>query len=82
MRTVAMLSTSDNPFNPFDDYQEWFAWDLRAGYNTPGMLARIAIVSPEQSEVDQSIAIEDAIDEIVEHNALGVYIKLTKEIED
>ena len=41
MRAVA-LTTSDNPYNPFDDYAKWHSWDTLHGYNTPGYLARVA----------------------------------------
>lgn len=72
-----MLSTIDNPWNPFNNFQEWFHWDKAAGYNTTEYLARIAHTSDDLSEADNDQAIEDAIDEIVEENILGVYIKVT-----
>lgn len=76
---IAMLTTTDNPFDPFDNYDEWFAYDSRMGHNTPSFLARIAFVSDESSEVDQSLAIEEAIDEIVKENVSGLYKKVTRE---
>jgi hypothetical protein len=75
----AMLTTIDNPYNPFTEYQEWYAWDERQGYHTPGMLARIAVVSDEMSEADQAASIEAAIDEIVYENVIGVYRKVIQE---
>lgn len=74
-----MLTTVDNPYNPFTHWDEWLAWDFAAGYNTPGMLARITITSDELSDADQEQAIEDAINEIVRINALGIYKKISKE---
>lgn len=76
----SMLSTVDNPFDPFTEYDDWFQWDEAAGYYTPGLLARFAVTSPELSEVDQSLAIEEAIDEIVKENPLGVHMKVVKEV--
>lgn len=76
----SMLTTVDNPYDPFDQFDLWYAYDLQAGYNTPGFLARIAVVSEESSEADQSLAIEEAIDEIVRENVLGIYRKVTREI--
>jgi hypothetical protein len=73
-----MLTTIDNPFNPFTQWDEWYAFDLASGYNTPGMLARIVQTSDELSEADQAQAIEDAIDEIVDENVLGIYRKVAK----
>jgi len=30
-----MLTTLDNPYNPFDDYDKWWQWDKDNDYNTP-----------------------------------------------
>lgn len=73
----SMLTTVDNPFNPFTQYDSWYAFDQRMGYHTTEFLARIVKTSDELSETDQSIAIEDAIDEIVRENILGIYRKVT-----
>ena len=43
--TEYMLTTVDNPFNPFTEFDEWFAFDRQMGYNTPSFLDRIAKVS-------------------------------------
>lgn len=71
-----MLSTVDNPWSPFTHFDEWNEWDTRAGYHTLAFLGRIAVTSPDLSPVDESQAIEDAIDEIVTENVLGLYIKM------
>jgi hypothetical protein len=71
-----MLTTVDNPYDPFVQWDEWFAWDQHAGYHTPGFLARVARVSDETSEADQYLAIQQAIEEIVQENVLGVYRKV------
>ena len=36
-----ILTTYDNPFNPFDNYDEWLRWDSEQGYNTPELLAQV-----------------------------------------
>src|SRR3982751_6641520 len=76
--TEYMLTTVDNPYDPFTQWDEWFAWDQHAGYHTSGFLARIAKVSDELSEVDQYIIIQLAIDESVRENVLGVYKKVKR----
>jgi hypothetical protein len=77
-RPEYMLTTVDNPYDPFTQFNEWFAWDSAAGYHTPGLLARIAIVSDELSEADQHLSIQQAIDEIVQENVLGLYRKVKR----
>lgn len=79
---ISMLTTVDNPFSPFDEYELWFAFDDRHGYQSASLLARIAQVSDELSESDQIKAIEDAIDEILQENVTGMYRKVTREFPD
>jgi len=71
-----MLTTIDNPYSPFTQWDDWYAWDADAGYHTPGLLARIVKTSDELSDADQHLAIQQAIDEIVYENVLGVHKKV------
>jgi len=59
------LSTSDNPYSPLTDYDEWSAYDHSMGYNTSEYLARIVKTSHEFGEENYTKDIEQAIDEIV-----------------
>lgn len=76
-----MLTTVDNPFNPFVDFDAWYAYDIAAGYYTTDFLARIVRTSDDLSEPDQSDAIEQAINEIIEENVSGIYKKVKAPIE-
>jgi hypothetical protein len=73
-----MLTTVDNPFDPFTQFDEWLAYDIRLGYDTSGFLDRIANVSPDLSSTDQELAIQNAIDEIVEENVSGMWKKVAR----
>lgn len=77
--TEYMLTTVDNPFNPFTRFREWLEYDSSMGYNTPSFLARIAKVSDDLSAPDQALAIQNAIDEIVQENVLGMWRKVSKD---
>jgi hypothetical protein len=76
--TEYMLTTVDNPFDPFTRFEEWLAYDTDAGYNTPALLARVAKVSDELSEPDQALAIQEAIDEVCRENVSGMFRKVSK----
>lgn len=78
----SMLTTIDNPYDPFENFKEWYAFDEQAGYHTTGYLARLTFSSEELSEADQLLATEEAIDDIVNENVLGVYKKITKNFPD
>ncbi len=78
----SMLTTVDNPYDPFDQYDDWYAYDSRRGHHTPGFLARVVVLSDETSEADQSLAIDNAIDEIFFENFNGLYKKVSREIKE
>lgn len=71
-----MLTTTDNPFDPFTQWPEWYAYDNILGYHTTAYLSRITRSSPNMSEADQVAAVQSAIDEIVRENITGTYIKV------
>lgn len=73
-----MLTTIDNPFDPFTQWEEWYAFDEAQGYHTCGYLARIAKSSDELSPVDENLAIQKAIEEIISLNILGIYKKVSR----
>ena len=75
--TESMLTTTDNPFDPFTQNDEWTAYDESLGYYTNCFLARVANLSNELSPQDESIAIESAIDEIIKYNVNGLYRKVS-----
>lgn len=70
-----MLTTTDNPFSPVTQYDEWFAWDM-AHHNSNALLARVVHTSPDLPEIDQVLATQEGIDEIVRENVSGVHTKV------
>ena len=76
--TEYMLTTVDNPFDPFTRFDEWLEYDIRLGYNTVAFLDRVANLSDELSEPDQALAIQNAIDEIVTENVSGMWRKVSR----
>ena len=77
MNGTCMLSTIDNPFNPFVDFRSWFQFDIEKGYNSCALLARIAHFEDDFSDEESNAEIERAIDQIIDNDFLGIYIKLT-----
>ena len=71
-----MLTTIDNPFNPFTQWDEWKRYDEDKKYYTCSYLARIAKTSDDLSEADYNKAIDDAIEEIISLNINGMYTKV------
>lgn len=78
MRRCA-LTTFDNPFDPFEQFGQWFLFDIEKGYNSCAYLARIAKTSQQLSEVEYNDEIERAIDEIVRLDFMNLYKKVIKD---
>lgn len=76
-----MITTTDNPFDPFEEFDKWLAFDNSKGYGTSSYLARVALSSDDLSPLDETLAINAAVEEIVELNVLGIYKKVSKEID-
>jgi len=71
----AMLSTSDNPFNPFTQYELWESFDVSKGYHSASYLDRVANVSSNLGPDYIDYEIEAAIDEIVDFNKDGIILE-------
>lgn len=67
-----MLTTSDNPYNPHDDYDAWMQWDQANGYYTAEYIARLMDVDYDYDNDDQ--AMNNLYEEIIKNNITGNYI--------
>jgi hypothetical protein len=72
------LTTTDNPYNPFDQFDDWFRFDVDKDYNSCAYLARLAKTSDELTDQENEDEIERAIDQIVLYDPFNVYMKVTK----
>ena len=73
--TKFALTTFDNPFSPFDQFVEWFLYDVEKGYDSCGYLARIAKTSDGLSDEENNKEVERAIDEIIKLDFMNIYKK-------
>lgn len=80
MNASCALTTFDNPYNPFEQFSEWFLFDVEKGYNTCAYLDRIAHTSEQFSEEENNCEIERAINEIILYDPFNIYKKVTKAI--
>lgn len=78
---ASFLTTTDNPYDPVDEFDQWYLFDNLAGYNSCGYLSRIAKTSDALSEQENIEEIDRAIDEIVALNPL-VYKKIVRKISE
>ena len=73
-----MLTTVDNPHNPFDNFSSWYMYDVESGYNSCAYLARIAKTSEQFTDTENDEEIERAIDEIIQYDFRNIYVKVKR----
>lgn len=79
MENRCALTTFDNPFDPFADFNSWFLFDEEKGYHSCSYLDRIAKTSDQLSEAENDLEIERAIDEIIKYDFMNIYKKVKRE---
>ena len=73
-----MLTTFDNPYDPFEQFTSWFLFDVEKGYNTCSYLGRIVNLSDDLSEQEEAEEVERAIDRLVELDFTDTFKKFVK----
>ena len=77
------LTTYDNPYDPFEQFVPWFMFDIQKGYNSCGLLARtldalgLSTNDDELSDEEIEKNIETAINEILNTDFMGIYVKVS-----
>lgn len=75
---ASALTTIDNPYDPFDEFEQWLLFDEEAGYHSCEYLARLTPSGSVMSDEEYDQALEMAIDMIVLDDPTGLYKKVTK----
>lgn len=76
MATMCAITTKDNPYDPFNQFNEWFNFDVEKGYCSCAYLDRIAHTSDQLSDEENAEEIERAIDEIIKYDPFDIYRKV------
>ncbi len=67
------ITTTDNPYDPFTEYEDWDTFDRQKGYFSSAYLARVAKIDQDMSPAVMQERINDAVEEIAHFNWLGIY---------
>ena len=82
MEYKCSLTTTDNPFDPFEQFDSWRMFDIEKGYYTCEFLARIVTISDDMTEKEIDEEVERAIDEVIKYDFLNMYVKVKKNEHD
>lgn len=80
---MSMLTTVDNPINPYDDYESWYFWDQAHQYFCPQYLARVYTRLTRGKDYSDNPKMfnffnEKAIDEILKFDFAGIYRRINE----
>lgn len=76
MDDVFLLTTLDNPFNPFDDFTSWYMFDCEKGHNTSSRIARLAQIDSEMSQKEVNEEQIRVMEFILKHDLEDKYVKI------
>jgi hypothetical protein len=65
MQEDVMLTTSDNPYDPFTQFDNWYSFDTEKGYNTCSLISRFAKTSINLTDEVNDELIDHAYNEII-----------------
>ena len=72
-------TTIDNPFNPFEDFDSWFMFDIEKGYYTSSKLGRLTKLTDDMTQKEENEEVERAVDRLIAIDPLDIYIKVVRE---
>ncbi len=74
--SAVFVTTEDNPYDFFTQFDQWHSFDTEKGYNTLNYVARVAQTDSDMSEKEYEEAVEEAVNDIVRINLTGNYKKI------
>lgn len=75
-RREVFVTTIDNPYDYFTQFNEWYSFDESKGYCTCEFVDRLIFDSDQLSDEDNAAELERVVDEIVKYNIIGLYKKV------
>ena len=79
MREV-MLTTLDNEFDPFDNFDSWLIRDIELQHFTCELLGKLVepLISEEMSQPEIDLVTEQVIDDIIKYDPEHIFQKLIR----
>ena len=73
------ITTVDNPFDPFTQFDRWYRYDESQGYHTCGTLAMLANTASNLFDCELDEAIDFAISRLIEFYSPNQFYQLAIE---
>lgn len=76
MANEFMLTTIDNPYDPFEQFIPWLLFDKEKGYDTCERLMRLVEVREDMSQQELDDATDKAMDQLIANDIMNVFVKV------
>lgn len=71
-----MLSTIDNPYDPFEQFTLWHLFDKEKGYDSCERLMRNVEIREDMTPQEIEAAADAAMDKLIEEDVMNVFVKV------
>ena len=75
MSNEFMLTTIDNPFDPFEQFDSWLMFDKEKGYDSCEKLARLVELTSDMTQKEIDEATEKAIEKLIKYDFTNTFKK-------
>lgn len=77
-----MVTTIDNPWNPFTQYHEWLSYDISHWYSTDAWIAILSKTSSDLPLQEQEEQIDFGVQRLLELDPYGLHVKVYEDEAD
>ena len=81
MKDETFITTKDNPYDYWIQFDEWLSYDHLMGYNTLELLGRLVKSSDDLSEKQQEEEIQRAFCTMMRYNSNYYIVNKSKELD-
>ena len=79
MENDYLLTTIDNPYNPFEDFSLWDAFDREKGHNTCDLIGRLSQLSDDMTQREEEAEYDRVAEFIIYHDPHDKYKKFYRQ---
>lgn len=78
MENNVRITTIDNPYDPFTEFDKWFNFDVEKGYYTCSKLARLSNITEDMTDKELIEEEQRAINRLIQIDPLDIYKKIER----
>lgn len=79
MSNEFMLTTVDNPFDPFEQFDSWLMFDKEKGYDSCEKIARTVELTSDMTQKEIDKATDEAIEKIIKYDFTNTFKKFYRQ---